>query len=527
MNPSSTTPFASASERPPARSPCRATRSSSVPTPPLAITGSVTVSSTAPSWPRSGPVMVPSRPISVTTRADAPLVSSWPATSRRSSPVESIQPRTATSRPRASSPTAIFPGWRVASSSTSSGRSIAPVPTTTRAAPAAKRSPPASTLRTPPLAWTRHGTAAQIASTTARLTRSPVRAASRSTTWIHRAPAAAKACATCTGSSPYTVSASKSPRCSRTTCPPRRSIEGYRSNGTRLQGALRRRHPGALDLHRVAQAARDALERRLDDVVAVLARQRPHVQRDPGRERERPPELLGQLRVEGADPLGLRVDLVDEERATGQVERHLDERLVERHDRAREPAHAGLVAQRVLERGTEHDADVFDRVVSVDREVAFGIDAQVPAAVLAELLQHVVEERDPGRRARLAGAVDVERELNLGLLRLAVLLRRPAHATLTSSTASRRAARKVSFSSGVPTVTRRHSASRGQSEKSRTRTPRSTSRCQRACPSPCTRTSTKLAPDGNTVTPSTAPSSARSRSRSWTRSETRSSISEP
>src|SRR6266496_2609493 len=183
-----------------------------------------------------------------------------------------------------------------------------------------------------------------MASTTARLTRSPVRAASRSTTWIHCAPAPAKTCATRTGSSPYTVSAAKSPRRSRTTCPPRRSVEGYRSKGTRLQRALRRRDAGAFDLHRVPQATGDALERRLDDVVTVLARERAHVQRDPGREREGAPELLGQLRVEGADPLGLRVDFVDEERSTGQVQRDLDKRLVEGHNRAGEAAHAGLVA---------------------------------------------------------------------------------------------------------------------------------------------------------------------------------------
>src|SRR5439155_15404549 len=160
-------------------------------------------------------------------------------------------------------------------------------------------------------------------------------------------------------------------------------------------------------------------------------------------------------------------------------------------------------------------------------EVALRLDAQVPAAVLPQLLEHVVEERDPRRRARLPGAVDVECELDLGLLRLAVLLRRPVHATLTSSTASRSAARKASFSSGVPTVTRRLPANRGQLEKSRTRTPRSTSRCQSACPSPWTRSRTKFAPDGNAVTPSTFSSSAWSRSRSRTRSVTRSSISPP
>ena len=54
--------------------------------------------------------------------------------------------------------------------------------------------PASSTLRTPPPACTRArpATAAVIASTTGRLTGSPLRAASRSTTWIQDAPAAAK-----------------------------------------------------------------------------------------------------------------------------------------------------------------------------------------------------------------------------------------------------------------------------------------------------------------------------------------------
>ena len=48
----------------------------------------------------------------------------------------------------------------------------------------------------------RRGRPRRCAATTGRLAGSPVRAASRSTTWIHLAPAAAKVRATATGSSP-------------------------------------------------------------------------------------------------------------------------------------------------------------------------------------------------------------------------------------------------------------------------------------------------------------------------------------
>ena len=62
--------------------------------------------STAARPSRSGPSRVPSRPISVTTSAATPASANSAATSSRSRPEPCSQPRTATSRPRASSPTA-------------------------------------------------------------------------------------------------------------------------------------------------------------------------------------------------------------------------------------------------------------------------------------------------------------------------------------------------------------------------------------------------------------------------------------
>ena len=141
----------------------------------------------------------------------------------------------------------------------------------------------------------------------------------------------------------------------------------------------------------------------------------------PGREREGTPELFRELRVERADPLDHRVDLVDEEGAARQVEGHLDQRFVERHEGVGEPTHAGLVADRFLERGTEHDADVFDGVMEVDFEVAGGIDPQIEPGVLPELLEHVVEERDTRRCRGAPCAVDLEDEVDGCLLRDAVL----------------------------------------------------------------------------------------------------------
>src|SRR5262249_26158766 len=69
-----------ASARSPDRSRARARRSSSEPTPPLATSGTELAASTAVSCPNAGPSSVPSRPISVTTRAASPMPSKRRAT---------------------------------------------------------------------------------------------------------------------------------------------------------------------------------------------------------------------------------------------------------------------------------------------------------------------------------------------------------------------------------------------------------------------------------------------------------------
>ena len=94
-------------------------------------------------------------------------------------------------------------GADVASSSTTSGCSTAALPITTRATPAANRSlrvrrPSARRHRV----WTRaRRRSRRSPRSRARFASPPSRAASRSTTWIQRAPAASKSRATATGSS--------------------------------------------------------------------------------------------------------------------------------------------------------------------------------------------------------------------------------------------------------------------------------------------------------------------------------------
>ena len=60
----------------------------------------------------------------------------------------------------------------------------------------------------------------------------------------------------------------------------------------------------------------------------------------------------------------------------------------------------GAVAERLGERGPEHERDVLDRVVLVDLEVAVGLDREVEQAVVGERAEQVVVEADARWRSR-------------------------------------------------------------------------------------------------------------------------------
>ena len=77
------------------------------------------------------------------------------------------------------------------------------------------------------------------------------------------------------------------------------------------------------------------------------------------------------------------------------------------------PSH---VAERLLHRLAERDADILGGVVVVDVQVALGLDREVDARMTRQQVEHVVEEADPGRNRRRAGAVEIDRDLDVGFL---------------------------------------------------------------------------------------------------------------
>ena len=55
-----------------------------------------------------------------------------------------------------------------------------------------------------------------------------------------------------------------------------------------------------------------------------------------------------------------------------------------------------LVAESVFERLAQSQADIFDRVMIVDFEIALGLDVDIEKTVAAKGVEHVVEKRHAG-----------------------------------------------------------------------------------------------------------------------------------
>jgi hypothetical protein len=162
----------------------------------------------------------------------------------------------------------------------------------------------------------------------------------------------------------------------------------------------------ALPGQRRTQRARQRLEAGLDLVVIVVAAYL-QVEVQAAGIAQRTEEVRHQLGRHIAHALALELALEHEVRAAAEIQRSAGQRLVHRQGEA-VAADAALVAQRLAQRLAQGQPGVLDGVVLVDVQVTLGLDVQREAAVLADLFQHVVEERQAGGDARIARTVQVQ-----------------------------------------------------------------------------------------------------------------------
>src|SRR5438105_5942178 len=137
----------------------------------------------------------------------------------------------------------------------------------------------------------------------------------------------------------------------------------------------------------------EGLEDRLQDVLGVLAVDEPDVQRQPSSLRELLEKPRDDVALDAGDMGRREVDVRDDERAPGRLERDVRERLVGGHD-GRPVAAAARDLQRLGEGGAERATRRRDLLVRIARS---HLEGEIEPGVLGEQCEQVVDDRNTGR----------------------------------------------------------------------------------------------------------------------------------
>src|SRR5262249_37073812 len=96
-----------------------------------------------------------------------------------------------------------------------------------------------------------------------------------------------------------------------------------------------------------------------------------------GATREALEEVVYELGLQIADALHLQLQVDRRVRPAAEVERGDGERFVHRHDEVAGAIDPATIAERLRYRFAKRDADVLDRVMLIDVEIAGGLQGQI------------------------------------------------------------------------------------------------------------------------------------------------------
>ena len=155
-------------------------------------------------------------------------------------------------------------------------------------------------------------------------------------------------------------------------------------------------------------------------MVIVRAVQRLGVQCDARIGREGLEPLLHQFGVESADLVPHKLGLEHQKWTAGDVDRNAGQCLVHRDMNIGVARDALHVAERLLKRLAQRNPDIFGGVVMIDVQVALGPDRHIDARMPREEIEHMVEKSDSGRDRCAAGPIEIDFNLDISFLGLAL-----------------------------------------------------------------------------------------------------------
>ncbi len=130
-------------------------------------------------------------------------------------------------------------------------------------------------------------------------------------------------------------------------------------------------------------------------------------------------EFMRKIDIEAADHRTFERNVEFEPGAAGKIHDYPRERFIQWNIGVAIAAYAFLVADGFGKRLTQRDADILDRVMRIDMQVALGADVEIDQPVARNLVQHMIEKGNTGIQLLLASAVEVDRYPDLGLAGIA------------------------------------------------------------------------------------------------------------
>src|SRR5579875_2580115 len=129
---------------------------------------------------------------------------------------------------------------------------------------------------------------------------------------------------------------------------------------------------------------------------------------------ERFHEVVNKLSLKRPDHFLLYRHLVHKAWSTADVNHGCAQRFIKRHGSLSKPSDSTLVVQRLPERPSEHQADVFDGMMVVHVKISACLYREVEKAVLGETFYHMVKKRHASGNLALSAAVERQVHVNSG-----------------------------------------------------------------------------------------------------------------
>jgi len=138
-----------------------------------------------------------------------------------------------------------------------------------------------------------------------------------------------------------------------------------------------------------------------------------------GASREAFEEVVNEIGLQIADQSHLHFCIDNCGRPAAEIDGDRAEGFVHRHQKISGSQDAFLRSERFIDHLAKRNADVLHRVVLIDIQIAFGRELKIEAAVMSEEFEHVIEEANSARYLIFPAPVDIQRDLNLSLFRVA------------------------------------------------------------------------------------------------------------